>query len=667
MCTRLRHRYTLSPNHFPFFFRFFFLPSLSLSPTLSTFFTIMGSPSINEIQKPDPNANSPIDSNINNLLVKSIALHLKLLLRDSNVKFSKIAFLQLIDLIKFQLNDLIKNLNRIMLLQRRLLVSNDDLNIWLNGYNIHPYDLYKNIQLNNFLKDERLNSGYGNINSNTTNIVDFILHPPSHSTVPESTSTNIDNLLRDQILINKHLNLNNLIPNDTDTTSTSTSNKDANNTFTNPIFNCNINLPELPPDHTYKFTPQFTNFVTDERIIKKNLFNESKIGELTLLHYLTSIKNYQNDLDYYSLNEDTTPTIVNDSNDNSKEKEEEEEEEKQQQQHEQIDDEMLALFGSVQSNTKSYINHDFNFYYNRKSFDIAKYSQIRINLEKKRVENFELNSIMNTKNPIFNLIHELKQHDISSNTSKDDQLSENDSLNEFRIKTSFDNKKINGILEDDLNKFIMSQRSLRAKKKIVMKKAIKERDKRISQIREHIIERERKENELKTLALLKNQQLANSKVLEKVKSVTPDLKIPNVHLKSSIIPTEILVGGSATNANGDEDDDELGLFGGLESSDDNDESIPNTHGTNTTNTIINEKTLNTSNTQNDQITNNSLPDPTSDSTPTINHDKEINKNHTTTASSGSISIEHTLTEPPELIKSPTETDLNNKETSKVNE
>lgn len=643
----------------------------------------MDSPSINEIQKPDPNADSPIDSNINNLLVKSIALHLKLLLKDSNVKFSKIAFLQLIDLIKFQLNDLIKNLNRIMLLQRRLLVSNDDLNIWLNGYNIHPYDLYKNIQLNNFLKDERLNSNYGNINSNTTNIVDFILHPPSHSIAPESTSTNIDNLLRDQILINKHLNLNNLIPNDTDTTSTSTSNKDANNTFTNPIFDCNINLPELPPDHTYKFTPQFTNFVTDERIIKKNLFNESKIGEQTLLHYLTSIKNYQNDLDYYSLNEDTTPTVVDDSNDNNKGKEEEgKEEEKeegkqqQQQQQEQIDDEMLALFGSIQSNTKSYINHDFNFYYNRKSFDIVKYSQIRINLEKKRVENFELNSIMNTKNPIFNLIHRLKQHDISSNTSKNDQLSENDSSNEFRIKTSFDNKKINGILEDDLNKFIVSQRSLRAKKKIVMKKAIKERDKRINQIREQIIEKERKENELKTLALLKNQQLANSKVLEKVKSVTPDLKIPNINLKSSILPTEILVGGSATNTNGDGDDDELGLFGGLESSDDNDESIPNpallttntnTRDTNTTNTIINEKALNASNTQNDQITNNSLPDPTSDSTPTIDHDKEINKNHTTTVSSGSISIEHTLTEPPELIKSPTETDLNNKATSKVNE
>ena len=41
----------------------------------------------------------------------------------------------------------------------------------------------------------------------------------------------------------------------------------------------------------------------------------------------------------------------------------------------------------------------------------------------------------------------------------------------------------------------MSQRSLRAKKKIVMKKAIKERDKRINQIREQIIEKERKENE----------------------------------------------------------------------------------------------------------------------------------------------------------------------------
>lgn len=640
----------------------------------------MDSSSINDIQKTDP----PTDSNIDTLLVKSIALHLKLLLKDSNVKFSKIAFIQLINLIKFQLNDLIKNLNKIMLLQRRLFVSNDDLNIWLDGYNIHPYDLYKNIQLNNFLKDKRLVSNYNNINNdnnnstnnnnnnNTTTVMDFIFNPPEHSVVPESTSTSIDNLLRDQILINKHLNLNNLISNDTDTTSTSTSDKNMDNTFTNPIFNCNINLPELPPDHTYKFTPQFNKFVTDERIIKKNLFNESKIGELTLLNYLNSIRNYQNELDAHPVNEDHTCTVTDESNNNNKE-------EQKQELQEQMDDEMLALFGPIRSSNKPYINHDFNFYYNKKSFDIVKYSQSRINLERKRVENFELNNIMNTKNPIFNLIQEWNQRDISNTTGMDDQINESDTWNEFKIKTSFNNKKINKILADDLNKFIMSQKSLKAKKKVVMKIAIKERDMRISQIREQIIERERKENELKTLALLKNQQLAKPKVLEKVKSVTPDLNIPNVNLKSSILPTEILVGGSTTNDNGDDDDDDIGLFGGLESSDDDDDdvvvaSIPNPTLSNkninnsvpsTTDTTVNEKVSSVSTSQDDKNTNNSLSNSTSNSSPIINHDKEINGNDTSTLSEN-ISIEHTLTEPPELINSFPETDSSKKEETKDN-
>lgn len=614
----------------------------------------MDSYSINEI----PNA----DSNIDIILTKSIALHLKLLLRDSNVEFSKIAFTQLINLIKFQLNDLTRNLNRIMLLQRRLSVSNDDLNIWLTGYHIHPYDLYQNIQLNNFLKDKRFRS-------NASSIEDFILNLQSTTTAP-SSSTQIDRILKDQILINKHLNLNNLIRNDTDHSSNNT-NKNKNTRLNNPIFHCNINLPEFPPDHTYKFTPQFNEFVTDERIIKKNLFNESKNGEVTLLHYLNSIKNYENIIDQPKINK------IEGQKETEAERAPEEDGE---------EEEMLALFGPVQqTNKKPYINYDVNSYYNKKSFDIVKYSQNRINLERKRVENFELNRIMNTKNPIFNLIRDLRQqNNISSTTYNDSQTIGNDlSWNGYKIKTSFNNQKINKILKDDLNKFIISKKSLKNKKKIVMEKAIKERDIRINQIREQIAERERKENELKTLALLKNQQLANQKVLEKVKSVTPSLNIPNINLKSSILPTEIVVGGSTTNGNGDEDDDDIGLFGELESSDDDDddESVPNSILTNITsnNTTINATTTTSSTgTTNEKVsdditspneqTNNSLPNPTSNSTTTTtNDDNALNQTNTSTTSSTNISVEHSLTEPTDLIKGISETDSNKQEESKIDE
>lgn len=469
---------------------------------------------------------------IDALLSKSIALQLKLLLKDSNIEFTQQSFNELMVLVKYQMNDLMKNLNKIMLLQRRLAVSNEDIEMWLQGYKLNVNDLFENIQLNQFLRQERLGDEED---------PNLLLEGDNTNNDEQPSMSDMDKMLKEQLLINKNLNLISNISSDNNQRMPTSSTQSH---LQNPIFNCNIKLPELPPDHTYKFTSQFNNFTTDERIIKQNLVDESKITESTLLNYLNTIEM-----------DETEPQEAQTNNKHSRD---------------HVDDkEMLALFGT-RSHPKPFIHHDFNFYYNKKSFNIAKYSHHRIDIARKRVKDFEINHIMNTKNPIFNLIYELRENEkkFDESTHNNNNL-DNPLTSDFKIETSFNNKKINSLLKRDLSNFLSSRTHLQKKKKHVIEKAIKDRDIRINEIRQEIVEREKREKEAKTLALLKNQQLANAAVLEKVKSTTPQILIPQP-APPSIIPTEIIVGANT----GDDDDDEMGLFGGLESSDE--ESAINT-------------------------------------------------------------------------------------------
>lgn len=230
---------------------------------------------------------------IDALLCKAIALQLKLLLKDSNVEFTKQSFEELLILVKYQMNDLMKNLNKIMLLQRRLSVSNDDIEMWLQGYKLNVNDLFENIQLNQFLRKDRLGDKDLHLLSEDENT-------QNHE---QTSMSNMDKMLKEQLLINKNLNLTSNISSDNTTTTNNSNNQKMQAPTTtqshlqNPIFNCNIKLPELPPDHTYKFTSQFNNFTTDERIIKQNLVNESKVTESTLLNYLNTIESDQTEQD----------------------------------------------------------------------------------------------------------------------------------------------------------------------------------------------------------------------------------------------------------------------------------------------------------------------------------------------------------------------------------
>ncbi|CAL9737413.1 hypothetical protein MOSE0_L10704 [Monosporozyma servazzii] len=506
------------------------------------------------------------------LLCKAIALQLKLLLKDSNAQFTKQSFDELLVLVKYQMNDLMKNLNKIMLLQRRLSVSNDDIEMWLQGYKLNLNDLFENIQLNQFLRKDRL--GDHNLH--------LLSEDDNTQNNEQSSMSNMDKMLKEQLLINKNLNLTSNISPDSNNGNNNTNNNNNNTNnhnnqkiqtattqshLQNPIFNCSIKLPELPPDHTYKFTSQFNNFTTDERIIKQNLVDESKVTESTLLNYLNTIEHHQTDKEDRDTTTTTTTTTTTNNNNKSDYEDNVDEEE------------MLALFGTT-SYPKPYVHHDFNSYYNKKSFNIAKYSHNRIDIARKRVKDFEINNIMNKKNPIFNLIFELRENGKKFEEWKHNNNNNNNNSNQtdrplgqdFKIETSFNNKKINSLLKKDLNNFLASRTHLQKKKKQVIEKAIKDRDIRISQIRQELIEKEKREKEAKTLALLKNQQLANAAVLDKVRSTSPQILIPPI---PSIVPTEIIVG----NAGDDDDDDEMGLFGGLESSDE--ESTVHT-ATNTT-------------------------------------------------------------------------------------
>ncbi|CCH60825.1 hypothetical protein TBLA_0D03250 [Henningerozyma blattae CBS 6284] len=194
---------------------------------------------------------------IGQLLAKSIALQLKPM--NDNTSISTVAFNRLLTLVDLQLNDMIYQLARLSITQRRLTIASNDLSLWLRSFNLNPSDLTLYLEESNFIKS-KFNKDY--------NLLYELLRD-------YNTETNHN-------FKNPNYSTSDLLNNKSSESSSSRIVPPSNTILRSmPEW-----LPSLPPDHTYKFTPLYNEPITDETVMKKILVNEGKLAESALIKLL---------------------------------------------------------------------------------------------------------------------------------------------------------------------------------------------------------------------------------------------------------------------------------------------------------------------------------------------------------------------------------------------
>ncbi|GAV55961.1 hypothetical protein ZYGR_0AZ01330 [Zygosaccharomyces rouxii] len=197
------------------------------------------------------------EPNVVKVLAKSIALQLK----PMNAQITQFAFERLLQLVDGQLNDMISQLHRMSNLQRRETIAKGDLSMLMQGFHISPSSIELQSQISQFYSQKYFKE-FNHLHS----LQD--LQPTwAHEMVP----------FEDQEAVRQNVSTVLVPP-------------------TNPLQNHLPKwLPDFPPDHTYKFTPQFSQPITDETTIRRQIVEEAKQSELALSH-LSQKKNPTDDI-----------------------------------------------------------------------------------------------------------------------------------------------------------------------------------------------------------------------------------------------------------------------------------------------------------------------------------------------------------------------------------
>lgn len=181
---------------------------------------------------------------VEKVLAKAVALQLK----PARAHITQFAFDRLLMLVDGQLNDMIAHLHRISNLQRRESIAKDDLQLLLQGFNLTPSALEQQCRASNYYR-ETFSEEFDHLHS-----LKEVNSPSAKDDVPfedqEALKQNVASVL---------------VP------------------PTNPLQKILPSwLPSFPPDHTYKFTPQYSHPITDETVIRRKIVEEGKQSELAL-------------------------------------------------------------------------------------------------------------------------------------------------------------------------------------------------------------------------------------------------------------------------------------------------------------------------------------------------------------------------------------------------
>lgn len=335
---------------------------------------------------------------IEKVLAKAVALQLK----PMNADISKFAFDHLLMLIDGQLNDMIGELHKLSNLQRRESIAKGDLQLFFKGFNLSPSDLDIQCQASQYIKSA-FKQDYNALHSLKESSSDFV----------EEDGASSENIVTA------------LVP------------------PTNPLRSLVPKwLPDFPPDHTYKFTPQYNHPITDETIIRKKIVEEGKQSELALLHLLKSTDKSQANTKYGS-----------------------------QYDEELAKEETLAIYGRGYQKTKrsAISSSDLLARLPQTNFSIEEYAHNRVEIARRKVLEYEEKQLQLQKNPFLKLSRLVL-------TTSNDKLNKRQVNKEIRtsLKRSFFHL-INTIPE--LKKAKQEARELAEKKRIerlIKMKALKD-------------------------------------------------------------------------------------------------------------------------------------------------------------------------------------------------
>ena len=218
-----------------------------------------------------------VGQDFDTLLRKAIAIQLKAMNSDTTMALT--AFNELFMLVSSQLDDSLNELHGLALLQRRTTLAKGDILLLLRGFNLKTSDLYETLQSSNYIR-KKFHQECDALNEEARQWVEpYTLR--QHEDVIDNPFTAVEQsqelsslLARQPLVLLRGSTL-------------------ASFRHRKP-FRVPAWLPRLPPDHTYRFTPQYNHPTTDEIVVRKRVVEEGRNTEKALRNLIDAINNNKN-------------------------------------------------------------------------------------------------------------------------------------------------------------------------------------------------------------------------------------------------------------------------------------------------------------------------------------------------------------------------------------
>lgn len=319
-------------------------------------------PNLDEV----PHANS-----MEQLFAQAVLLQFKCLNKD--VSISQLAFDDLCYITLLQLDDLLQGLKKITQVQRRTKISKHDLELYFKGVDMDLSALNEQVDISNHI----------------------------HKTFPKETqklNENVDKVMskfmteleETELLSSKHSEF---FVQDVDILNLLSTSKKSNKCF--PDW-----LPELPPDHTYKFTSLYKRPITDERVMKEKLLEEGLRSEKALIKMLNEAGVNED-----PLSEQDNIALTDQLNES------------------QLETELIYGLDENKSSKKEELESFKPL--PLKNFDVSEYCLKRQNILKRRAERLESKTLNRKRNPFIRaatICSPYGQGSIKSRKSVENQL-----------------------------------------------------------------------------------------------------------------------------------------------------------------------------------------------------------------------------------------------------
>ncbi|QLL34685.1 hypothetical protein HG536_0H00600 [Torulaspora globosa] len=344
------------------------------------------------------------------ILGKAVALQLK----PMNAEISKFAFDYLLLLVEEQLNDMIGFLHKSSNIQRRELVAKADLQLFLEGFNLSPSDLEL---------QQQISQHYSKIYRKELAALHSLQETVSEAIAEdEGTSQDV---------------INSLVP--------------PNNPLAKSVPKW---MPILPPDHTYRFTPQYNHPITDETVIRRKIVEEGKLSEVALSHLLR-----------VSSMPAPSPEVQMSDADQALAAEE-----------------SMAIYGNKYKKRRKQTAYSSDLLSKlpQSNFNVEEYARSRVELARRKVLEYEEKQLQLQQNPFI----KFSKMVLSTSPEK---------LNRRQL-----NKEINSMLKRSLYSLVKSIPKLQEAKQEARKSAEKARDERLQELRAQREAQERHSEQFET-------------------------------------------------------------------------------------------------------------------------------------------------------------------------